>query len=316
MRSLLPLLILAMTTPACWFDWDEIGYVTPCNPLNPEATCDSPQMRCRPKEAGDPICEGPTHAPNPNGYCKQDDDCGNTEVCLSLQERVPSKICMALCRTDTDCPDGYTCKLGYGMAVRGEAWGGCVMVPPWEWRCDAILYAGWAGGQYTRCDCGCGIFDPDCPDDDPVSCEDCWNESKALCIPTAWTCSDTQWDDGNCDCGCGVIDPGCADNTSESCDQCPTGSCADDYDGGCGTAFDPIRPDHNALCKDPPLSWKCGGTSYFDGHTCDCGCGAVDPDCPDARNTSCEACPEESCGYALGCPKEIFVATDNSLCTE
>jgi hypothetical protein len=254
-------------------------------------------------------------ASNQDNYCEGDDDCGNTEVCLSLGERT-STICLSLCRTDSDCQalGDYHCKLDYPMAVRGQTWGGCTRTPPPQWSCDAILYAGWIGGQDTLCDCFCGAFDPDCPDNDTeTNCETCGNGK--LCVPNGWTCSDTQWHDDDCDCGCGAIDHNCED-AGNICDQCPPKSCADEQEESCG---DIIRPDDNAHCKEIPDGWRCAVAAYFDGKTCDCGCNVLDPDCDgDPRDTICKRCPDGSCGQSDGhfeaCSEDILVDMDNSQC--
>ncbi len=313
------MLLMMTVTPACWLDWDEIDYVTPCDPLSPNTTCKSLQMRCRPQEDGDPVCEGPSaDQPRQDAYCEEDDDCGVTEVCLSLDMRLPSKICMQLCRTDTDCKNvghDYTCKTDYPMAVRGEPWGGCYGFPPSGWSCDKELYAGWAGGTNTLCNCGCGPFDPDCPDGEHQSCEKCEPEVKEWCVPRGWTCKDSRWDNGICDCGCGVMDEDCNGSTRIECSQCPEGSCAGEFNGGCGTDFAPIRPDDNAQCKDIPSGWTCTVASYFDGEICDCGCGVLDPDChEDARDTACDRCPAGSCAASEDCSADILVDSDNSQC--
>ena len=74
---------------------------------------------------------------------------------------------MMLRRTDRDCREGYTCKHGYDLWVRGESLGACIGGPPAGWECDSGFYAGWVGGLNTKCDCGSGVFDPDCPDGHP-----------------------------------------------------------------------------------------------------------------------------------------------------
>lgn len=71
----------------------------------------------------------------------------------------------------------------------------------------------------------------------------------------------------------------------------------------------------------PPEEWTCEAAQFADG-TCDCGCGAVDDDCPSSNADVCERdnCPEgqvaweqnnESCMAAGGCsaaPTPLFAA--------
>src|SRR5688572_10372311 len=37
-----------------------------------------------------------------------------------------------------------------------------------------------------------------------------------------------------------------------------------------------------------PAAWRCADSRYDAGSVCDCGCGAADPDCPDAELSSCD----------------------------
>jgi hypothetical protein len=62
-----------------------------------------------------------------------------------------------------------------------------------------------------------------------------------------------------------------------------------------------------------PVFWTCLSASYGDG-VCDCGCGVPDPDCADAKVTSCDACSDTgSCGQSA-CPSSID-PNDNSICS-
>lgn len=62
-----------------------------------------------------------------------------------------------------------------------------------------------------------------------------------------------------------------------------------------------------------PLDWTCGDTSYGTGDGCDCGCGAVDPDCVSASADACDYCDGGgSCGDAA-CPGNIDFS-DNATC--
>jgi hypothetical protein len=62
-----------------------------------------------------------------------------------------------------------------------------------------------------------------------------------------------------------------------------------------------------------PSAWTCLATKYGDGQTCDCGCGAPDPDCKDSSVESCDACHSlGSCAHAQ-CPSNI-VPDDNAHC--
>ena len=300
----------------CYMDWDDIAYRETCSPLEPETVCGS-HSRCQPQSDGDPECEEPLLLEsNQNGFCESNEACGVLETCMTVDEQLPSKICMQFCQSEGDCPTDYTCsKSGHHqMEIRGEAWGVCLRVPPYEWTCDPGYYAGGAGGNDNQCDCGCGVFDPDCLDESDTSCERCTAEATARCVPEGWLCSDTKYVDEVCDCGCGVLDKnGCDSISRDSCENCPVDSCGF---GDCGSAYAPILPDDNTQCKKLPNDWDCGLAAYWDGASCDCGCGVVDPDCDGPENTYCsETCLEGSCADT-DCSIESFSPTDNSQCAQ
>jgi hypothetical protein len=64
-----------------------------------------------------------------------------------------------------------------------------------------------------------------------------------------------------------------------------------------------------------PGAWTCNPSYYGDG-SCDCGCGVIDSDCPDALIASCEWCDVTgSCSEnVMDCPG-IINPTNNALCT-
>jgi hypothetical protein len=256
--------------------------------------------------------------------------------------------------------------------VSSSATGG----PPPGWKCDPSFYA-----HNDGCDCGCGVFDPDCANtssnqcafcDDPGSCsvaggcpgsvnpannafclpvvpENCSNHidddfdglidcadpdclGQPGCAPLTWKCDPAFYLDSTCDCGCGALDPACANATSAACTNCnDAGSCSSDFCPGFISAGDnahcaPAVPeicnngiddDQDSLvdCDDPdcqghpgcaPIAWTCSLSFYKHNDGCDCGCGAFDPDCPDATAASCEFCNDAgSCDMSGNCPGNI-----------
>eukprot|EP01105_Mastigella_eilhardi_P022148 TRINITY_DN5431_c0_g1_i1.p1 TRINITY_DN5431_c0_g1~~TRINITY_DN5431_c0_g1_i1.p1 ORF type:complete len:1014 (-),score=170.14 TRINITY_DN5431_c0_g1_i1:110-3151(-) len=142
---------------------------------------------------------------------------------------------------------------------------------------------------------------------------------SAVGAPPGWTCNISQWNDGRiCNCFCGVQDPDCTD-TSLPIANCPAGNfvCSDksnclsvddtcdpskfgafdgcDCDNGCGEADPDCRFQVSQAvlgckfsqmkCKDNTCYipfWTCEESNYKDGQKCNCGCGAVDPDCNNA----------------------------------
>ena len=115
----------------------------------------------------------------------------------------------------------------------------------------------------------------------PASCpEDCpaWGAP-----PATWTCpTEAYADGGTCDCACGAPDPDCANR------DLPVRGCSEgDVCAPSGLCVDPAML--------PPTTWTCADEAYRDGEICDCGCGAIDPDCADP------ALPVAGCPPGIGC---------------
>ncbi len=196
------------------------------------------------------------------------------------------------------------------------------------WTCDAAAYGD------NICDCGCGSHDPAC--DSSPSCSDgtssdccqkylapgscVWTEGNRWpysairsndntgCLtgtPVGWTCPESTYGNGSCDCGCGVDDIDCAGGKPCENDCSALGSCS--FLDGC-SVIDSGAP---SQCTEKVAGWTCPLANYADGSTCDCGCGAPDPDCN--NKSACERCDVGSCADpALGC---AAIASDWSKCT-
>jgi hypothetical protein len=179
----------------------------------------------------------------------------------------------------------------------------CSMPPAWS--CNAFDYGD------GICDCGCSAKDVDCPSLSGSDCEFCSHgcnfdacpgtidqENNAFCTepPFDWYCSPRFYNDGAiCHCGCGALDPDCESFERESCDRCNVqGSCSGQDCPGT------INPDDIRTCiqPEPPPEWTCDWFYYGDGGSCDCGCGAVDPDCRGTTVAACNNC--WSCGECPG----------------
>lgn len=182
---------------------------------------------------------------------------------------------------------------------------GCT--PADSWKCAATHY-----GTGDGCDCGCGVRDPDCASSDGCTdpgcqqdkCEYCHtgtaldprsDNDYTICDPPGdakgWTCGgvdDAAWKNAECDCGCGRPDPFCRLEQRASCTApgCKTPTCEFcNGDNGSRTA-----------CSEPHWAeGTCKLQNYGRDGFCDCGCGAVDPDCGDG-----EGCVESQCN-AKGC---------------
>jgi len=112
--------------------------------------------------------------------------------------------------------------------------------------------------------------------------------------PDELSCHEERWGDGeHCDCGCTVADPDCAGR-----DACTEPGCDAD---GCD-----VRHDESGAAI-MPESYTCDEATFDALDGCDCGCGAIDPDC--IGNGCIEGgCKEEACircrdeeGAALSC---------------
>ena len=157
---------------------------------------------------------------------------------------------------------------------------------PVEWL--AALCKAEAYGTGDGCDCGCGVPDPDCGDDGCTeagcgedACEVCNDGQGGYVTCPNWQCGAF---DAACDCGCGAIDPYCREFdllgcTEEGCETPACDFCNEDGSGrvACGGG------------------WTCDESSYGLDGLCDCGCGAMDPDCAEGMG-----CDEMGC-FALGC---------------
>ncbi len=157
--------------------------------------------------------------------------------------------------------------------------------PPAHFSCDPAVRGDGV------CDCGCGEADPDCPSGGGCAEVGCTQEQCEVChdafgrvvpCPGLWTCGAASFGDGRrCDCGCGRADPDCG---GEGC-----------ADAGCDAAACDVRHDESGRAL-APGDWSCAPSAYGGGDGCDCGCGALDPDCaagcsePGCRAPSCDHC--------------------------
>jgi hypothetical protein len=142
-----------------------------------------------------------------------------------------------------------------------------------------------------KCDCGCGAHDRDCapsegcalPGCSAAGCDVCRDAAgRAVPCPGTFSCDVARYADGaQCDCGCGRADPDCA---GQGCDA-----------PGCAAAGCDVRHDAAGRAL-RPSAWTCAAERFDTLDGCDCGCGAIDPDCaagcsePGCRAPSCDHC--------------------------
>ncbi|MFZ9888614.1 MAG: hypothetical protein ACO3JL_14035, partial [Myxococcota bacterium] len=224
---------------------------------------------CRPAEYGNGICDC--------GCGVQDVDCANLNDASCAETHcedgfAPAPTNNALC-TELTCGDGRVSRgeLCDGNNLDGET---CVSL-------------GRGTGGVLACASDCLAFDT-------TGCT-----GLDATVPAAWTCDEAYYDDDLdiCDCGCGVLDPDCADATLAACDV-----------RNCGPGFLPSATENYTCDQLPPApaEWTCESYYFNAGDGCDCGCGALDPDC---RDDTAEACDFNNCDADA-----VPVATDNTRC--
>jgi len=122
--------------------------------------------------------------------------------------------------------------------------------------------------------------------------------THASAQPSGWTCNAAYYDahDG-CDCACGILDPDCEVVDAELY-NCPAEAIGCNVDGACRVV---------------PAAWTCNDAFYDDNGGCDCGCGAVDPDC-DRPGQTLYGCPTG----ATGCNNdaECSIVPSSWTCTK
>lgn len=303
------------TTEAC--DYGEVG-------------CQVCAADCTDQAGATSFCgDATTDAANGEGC---DDGNTTTETCVYGEESCT--VCAADC-TNQDgqvvgyCGDGVT-DAGNGEQCDGEGY--CKNDCTTDWTCDFAIY-----GDGGSCDCGCGIADSDCAGG---GC------TGANCVATDGTCNFCHDENGNqlgdCPGFCGdgfteggeECEPGVTFQGEEFCnndctiipDKCGNGILepAEECDGGDGCNDDCTFVNVGGV----PASWVCD-PSYYGAEAagiwdndCDCGCGAIDPDCQDDDNWVVKACATPGCcdmdwniqgtgGPILGCYEGITPAVCN-----
>jgi hypothetical protein len=198
----------------------------------------------------------------------------------------------------------------------GQSGAGGSAVPP-GWTCAPSVYA--TGGKWPACNCDCGVYDPDCDDPDSYlngcgkgqTCgADGTCQGKELSTPKEWVCGSAYYAIGGkspvCDCACGAPDPDCdLPHPTYNLTKCGKGQTC----GADGTCQGPVLS--------VPAGWTCVASKFAEGKTngtCDCDCGAPDPDCADL-NLKISGCGyTQTCDASGKCAGEIAPAPPGWNC--
>jgi len=254
-----------------------------------DGTCGTCTPDCTDKDCGTDGCGGFC------GFCNVDVDAGVSELCIdgSCVDECgdPPAVCLvAECGDDGcggtcgTCASGSSCE--DGVCLRDP-----VMQTPFSCagRCESVAPSG------CYCTEACVALGNCCSD----FAEHC------QCVPN---CDGKVCGSDGCGGSCGDCDaaaPFCTDDgqcTDQCTPTCGNRQCGPDGCGGsCGTCGDDESCYWTYQCI--PDNWTCDGVLYGDEQGCDCGCGAVDPDC--------EA---EDDPFVYGCPFEAQVCADTGIC--
>ncbi len=250
-----------------------------------------------------------------NAICEAD-VCGNgnvtTEACDDGND-IDGDGCSASCEVE----DGFLC----GQELQSSFFGPipvgpslCIASPGADWTCT------YYEASSEECDCGCGMQDPACADGTSASCDaisGCFPEGvESLAdITTVPDASENSVCVANqCGDGFAVESEVCDDGNTVDGDGC-SADCTTVEDGfACNGVI--VQE-----CIQLPAEWTCDGSFYGVDDGCDCGCGAVDPDCADATRASCEfinGCfpddlPEDATPADVNSIPDM---NDNSMCVD
>ncbi len=251
-------------------------------PCKADGTCGTCTPQCEGKKCGDNGCGGSC------GSCGEGTTC-DAGACVSPCSPKPlvckynqcgSDGCGGSCGT---CPSGFSCESGACEAVA---------LPQAPTSC--------VGNCGSKAPAGC-YCTPTCAKNGT-----CCKDYQAICS-CAPACQGKQCGSDGCGGQCGKCSgdkPFC--DASQQCTaactkQCDGKACGDDGCGGqCGSCGAGSTCSWTNQCV--PQAWNCPSNYFKDGQACDCGCGAVDPDCSDAK------------ALVFGCPTSTTVCDAAGLC--
>ncbi len=193
---------------------------------------------------------------------------------------------------DPDCGDETAASCDWCNALGSCGTGACPsnIKPTENWTCT--VPAGWTCnpdwyGSGDGCHCGCGALDPDCTDVTADACDVCSGPGSC----GVGSCPSVIAPNNNAIC----TGPACGNNIIEAGEVCDgtnlnNESCQSlGFHGGTLACLADCSGFDTSGCFNVPAEWRCNNAFYGDG-ICDCGCGALDPDCADETDASCEYC--------------------------
>jgi hypothetical protein len=145
-----------------------------CHPLDPAPVCGQDQ-RCLPASfdasqdpppPGPPVCEGPVGTAIQYEFCASYDDCAEIYNCVYYDAGLGA-FCAQWCRVGQDDCAADPCQ-ALDRWIDDTQWGVCTQpaqLAPAGWTCEPTYWAADDG-----CDCGCGVYDPDCVDNTRAAC--------------------------------------------------------------------------------------------------------------------------------------------------
>ncbi len=192
-------------------------------------------------------------------------------------------VCVPICEQRTCGDDGC-----------GGTCGECDSATPYctNGTCAAECVPNCEGRICGEDGCGgsCGTCDGKCAPNGKV------------CAPASFTCEARYYADGNvCDCSCGAPDPDC-EGAFRPVTGCSSLGASCDASGACSEGIESL--------------WTCPTAAYQDGFTCNCGCGAPDPDCATLPGAKVIGCPRgQSCSVGGTCEyKDCTPNCDGKTC--
>jgi hypothetical protein len=261
---------------------------------SPEGTCEACAPSCDGKACGDDGC---------GGVCGS---CGDTQVCFLGECRDPCAPAPVACEVAECGNDGCGGSCGTCGSTEQCVSGRCEEKPLVPGPLSCVNNCGGAASSGCYCTPGC------------KAAGDCCADYASVCKACEPDCAGKACGDDGCGGSCGTCQaptPYCTSAqqcTDECTPQCDGRSCGADGCGGtCGTCDPDATCSFDGQCV--PTAWYCPKAYFGDGVVCDCGCGAVDPDC-DAGGLLTFGCPSygTTCGATGLC--EITPCLSTSEC--